>query len=81
MMELSEWKIEINFFQRIFFRTGLIYELIHDLFTGRKLASNVLVSFCAKFKKNIVFNETTSNYNYANYVSSIMNKKKSMNSI
>jgi hypothetical protein len=50
---------------------GLIYELIHDLFTGHKLAAHVLTSFCTKFKKNIVFNETTSNYNYANYVSSI----------
>ncbi|CAF0841503.1 unnamed protein product [Adineta steineri] len=46
-----------------------IYELIQDLFSGRKLAYNVLVSFCAKFKKKLVFNETTSNYNYANYVS------------
>ncbi len=51
---------------------GVIHELIHDLFTGHKLASYVLVSFCTKLKKNIVFNETTSNYNYANYVSSII---------
>lgn len=61
-------------------RTGLIHELIHDLFTGRKLASNVLVSFCTKFKKNIVFNQTTSNYNYANYVSSIiLGERKNLN--
>jgi hypothetical protein len=57
-----------------FFRSGegygLMHVLIHELFTGHKLASNVLTSFCVKFKKNIVFNETTSNYNYANYVSS-----------
>ncbi len=57
-------------FEKIFFRIGLI----HDLFTGQKLASNVLVSFCKKFKKNIVFNETTSNYNYANFVSSMSNR-------
>ena len=51
-------------------RYECIYELINDLFTGRKPASNLLVSFCARFKRKLVFNETTSNYQYANYVSS-----------
>jgi hypothetical protein len=51
-------------------------ELIRDLFIGKKLASNVLISFCEKFKKKIVFNQTTSNYNYANYVTSKENQKK-----
>ncbi|CAF0975162.1 unnamed protein product [Adineta ricciae] len=50
-------------------RYGFIYRLVFELFTGRKLASNILVSFCAEFKKTLVFNETTSNYNYASHVS------------
>ena len=53
-------------------RMGYVHQMVQDLFTGQKLASNVLVSFCAKSKKTLLFNETTSNYHYANYVTSRM---------
>ncbi len=76
-----EWvKDDLIKFRRILFRVyeqyGLMNELIRDLFIGKKLASNVLTSFCEKFKKKIVFNQTTSNYNYANYVTSKENWNK-----
>jgi hypothetical protein len=77
---VSEGERSLDIISKNFFRPderyGFIHELIHDLFTGKKLASNVLVSFCAKFKNKIVFNETTSNYNYANYVSSMNNRNE-----
>ena len=51
-------------------RSECIRQLIYELFTGRKPAASVLVSFCAKFKRKLLFNETTANYHYANFVSS-----------
>lgn len=52
-------------------RYEVAHRLVYNLLTGRRTAADVLVSFAAKFKKKLVFTETTSNYHYANHVSSM----------